>query len=498
MLSSIRSRLTLWYVGVLALLIIAFALVTYLLVSRNLDETLNRNLQEVGRSIETDLKKEEADIAAERLMPFKPVDEEGEDEDEKKPEIEPDEVPLTIEAAIAEEINDLRSRDYGFLVLAQNGQLIASSVDDAALRNRLTNLPPGPLFVDLPGGNEGIRVYRKPLGLDGKKFQLLITHSLREQTDFLASLRNIFFIALPVALVLAGLGGYFLARRSLAPVVAMSGQAASISSANLTERLPVKNERDELGSLAKVFNDLLSRLENSFQQQKQFMADASHELRTPLAIVRGESEVAISLETRSAEEYLESLGVVHDESLRLTKIVDDLFTLARADSGQLKPQFAELYVDEILADCIRHMRTLAEKKKVSLNLISNGELPFRGDENLLHRLFLNLLDNAIKYNRPGGSVTVECEDYRITVSDTGNGIPLEVQARIFERFFRVDSARSRSEISETAGAGLGLSIAQWVAEVHHGSLILRRSDLKGSVFQLDLLRQGRCQTRDFL
>ncbi len=483
MFTSIRARLTLWYVGVLALSIITFALATYLLVARNLDDTINKSLEEIGRSIEADLKKEEADIAAERLLPLEPVEEEEED---KKQQIQVDEVPLTIEAAIAEEINDLRARDFGFVVLDQNGQQIASSINDAAFQNRLEHLLANASFVDLSGKNLTTRVYRKPLVLDGKPFKLLITRSLREQAVFLASLRNIIFAAIPIALLFAGLGGYFLARQSLAPVVAMSEQAACIGSSNLNERLNVRNERDELGSLAKVFNDLLSRLENSFQQQKQFMSDASHELRTPLAIVRGESEVAISKETRSAEEYRESLGIVHDESLRLTKIVEDLFTLARADSGQLKPQFAEVYLDEILADCIRHMRVPAEKKKVSLNLISNGELPFRGDENLLHRLFINLLDNAIKYNRSGGSVTVECENYRITFSDTGNGIPPEVHARIFERFFRVDSARSRVERSETAGAGLGLSIAQWVAEVHHGILILQRSDLDGSVFRIEL------------
>ena len=483
MLSSIRARLTLWYMGVLALLILVFALVTYLVVSRNLEATINKGLEEVGRSIEADLKKEEADILAERLMPAEPIDEEP-DEDEKKPQFVADEVPLTIEAAIAEEVNDLRTRDFGFVVLDGSRKQIASSISDPIFQNRLESLPSDNSFVDLPGENETVRVYRTPLDLDGKTFHLLITRSLREPAEFLTSLRTIFFAAFPAALLLAGLGGYFLARRSLAPVVAMSEQAVSIGSTNLNERLSVRNERDELGSLASVFNDLLSRLEKSFQQQRQFMADASHELRTPLAIVRGESEIAISKEDRSAEDYRESLAIVHDESRRLTRIVDDLFILARADSGQFKPHFADVYVDEILADCIRHIRVLAEKRYVSLSFSSSGEMPMSGDEDLLRRLFINLLDNAIKYNRPGGSVTVNCENYRVTVCDTGSGVPADVQPKIFERFFRVDPARSRSERTETAGAGPALSIAQWVAKAHSATIVLARSDESGSQFEV--------------
>ena len=317
MLNSIRTRLTLWYLGVLALIIIAFAAVTYLLVARNLSQTLDNNLAEIGRSVETDLHKEEADIAAMRLLPATPV----EDEDEKKPVDADDELPLTIESAIAEELEDLRSRDFGFMVFDRSGQVIGSTITVPELEERSKSLAADVPFTDVLIEIETFRIHQMSLSLDEKPFRLLITRPLREQTEFLAGLRRIFFITVPIALILAGLGGYFLARRSLAPVVSMSDQAEKIGSANLNERLSVKNERDEIGNLAKVFNALLSRLERSFDQQKQFMADASHELRTPLAIVRGESEVAISKEDRPAAEYRESLSIVHDESKRLSKIV---------------------------------------------------------------------------------------------------------------------------------------------------------------------------------
>ena len=196
--------------------------------------------------------------------------------------------------------------------------------------------------------------------------------------------------------------------QSLAPVVEMGDRAARISAANLGERLPVQNERSELGRLARIFNDLLARLNLSFEQQRRFMADASHELRTPVAIVCGESEVALSQAARSAEEYRESLSILHDEGQRLTRVVEDLFVLARADAGQYQLADANFYLDETLGECVRAVRSLAAQRSVELQYQnSDDELPFRGDEGLIRRMILNLLDNAIKYTPAGGHVGVE-------------------------------------------------------------------------------------------
>src|SRR5688500_2586646 len=150
----------------------------------------------------------------------------------------------------------------------------------------------------------------------------------------------------------------------------MGEQANRISAANLHERLPVANEKDELGKLARLFNDLLDRLDQEFDRQRRFMADASHELRTPLAVVRGESEVTLARESRTPAEYRESLGVVNDVSKRMSKIVEDLFTLARADSGELHANFNELYLDELVAETIRVVRTLADKRNITIELES--------------------------------------------------------------------------------------------------------------------------------
>jgi two-component system, OmpR family, sensor kinase len=215
------------------------------------------------------------------------------------------------------------------------------------------------------------------------------------------------------------------------------------------------------------------------------MADASHELRTPVAILRGEAEVALSRQSRSLEEYRESLGVLHQEAERLTHIVEDLFTLTRADAGQYPLQPRDFYLDELVGECVHSARTLALAKRISLNFEEASESPIHADESLLRRMILNLLDNAIKYTSEGGRVTVTCrragEEYVLSITDTGGGIPADLQPRIFERFFRVDKARSRAE-NDGSGAGLGLSISRWIAEAHHGRLELTRSDSIGSTF----------------
>jgi signal transduction histidine kinase len=177
--------------------------------------------------------------------------------------------------------------------------------------------------------------------------------------------------------------------------------------------------------------------------------------------------------------------VLHSEARRLTHIVEDLFTLTRADAGQYPISAKDFYLDELVTDCVHSARTLALAKDISLTTDASGELPIHADENLLRRMILNLIDNAVKYTSKGGSVAVSCQrsgdDYAISIQDTGSGISPELQPRIFERFFRADKARSRSE-SDGGGAGLGLSIARWIAAAHNGRLELTQSGPGGSIF----------------
>ena len=460
MFDSVRSRLTIWYIAVLALVIISFAVLSYSLTARLLNRATDENLAEMARNFKTSLDSEQTDETEQ----------------------------ISIEKDIIEAVGESNFHDYIFTVTDGNTRQIASTAD--ANKISAQNFDDfRENFQTIKGGGESYRVYYLPLDFGTQKYNLFVARSLEDQTEFLTRLRSIFFVSVPLTVFWAALGGYFLAKKSLAPIALMSRRAAEIGAANLHERLPVNNEKDELGDLAQVFNRLLERLENSFEQQRQFMADASHELRTPLAIVRGESEIAIS-KPRSTADYRESLHVVHDESKRLTRIVEDLFTLARADAGQTKPDQSDVYLDELIAESIRAVHVLAQQKNVRFEFAAAREMPVRGDEQLLRRLFVNLFDNAIKYNRTDGKVSVTAEtgahEYRILIGDTGAGIDEDDRTKIFQRFYRADRARSRSAETLTSGAGLGLSIALWIAELHHGTIEIVSTDDAGSVFAVIL------------
>jgi heavy metal sensor kinase len=291
-------------------------------------------------------------------------------------------------------------------------------------------------------------------------------------------------IAIVFSLLLAGSGGWFLARGSLSPLAAMASATERITANNLDERLPV-GAKDELGRLATRFNELLSRLSASFSQQRQFMADASHELRTPLSVVRTAAQVTLQKPERPNSEYREALALIEQQASRLSRVVEDMFALTRADMNQLPLDISELYLDEIVADTTRAANILAQRKGVHLKSQDLQEAPYRGDDRLLRQMISNLLDNAIKFTPEGGTVEVQFKragaGYEITVVDTGCGIPEDLQVRVFDRFFRTDGARAGTNGS--GGAGLGLAISRSIAELHEGRLTLQSSGPgRGSTF----------------
>jgi heavy metal sensor kinase len=288
-------------------------------------------------------------------------------------------------------------------------------------------------------------------------------------------------VGIPVALGLAAAGGWWIARRALRPVSEMVAQAREITERSSGYRLSVRHPEDELGVLAAAFNELLERLDGALKAQRRFMADASHELRTPVSVVRTAAEVTLDRETRAEPEYREALGVVAEHARRLGRMVDDMLTLARADASGLQVEATDLYLDELLAECVRDAGVLARERGVLVRCANGSERPFRGDERLLRQMLMNLLDNAVRHTPRDGQVEacLSASDgvVEITVSDGGRGVPLEDRERIFERFVRVDAARSRP-----GGAGLGLPIARCIAEAHWGTLSLARSGPDGSTF----------------
>lgn len=472
MTNSVRARLTLWYTGAMAIVLAVLAVATYVILKENVVRRADVEAVGLADSFLATVHAELADLPPS----------EG------------------IGRPVAAAISEHRFQDVIFVVADAHGNLLGVSENphphehEPDLRNllgsfMLTVSASPDSFFSARLERHRFRAYARHFSLRDQPATLVVLQSLHHQNEFLETLAGTFAIVIPLSLVLAGFGGYLLARSSLSPVVAMSGQASRIGAENLHERLHVQNPQDELGRLAAAFNELLDRLSGSFERQRRFVADASHELRTPVAILCGETDVTLSQPDRTQEEYRESLHILGEEAKRLKRIVEDLFTLARADAGQYPLDPSDFYLDELAAECCRNLRTLAAARQITVHCDTERELPIRADETLVRRMLLNLLDNAIKYTPPGGAVCVRSAagngSYRLSVEDSGPGIPPDMQSRIFERFFRVDKARSRAE-SDGGGAGLGLAIAAWIAEVHGGKIELAKSDSTGSTFTVAL------------
>ncbi|MCU1383244.1 MAG: cusS [Acidobacteria bacterium] len=306
-----------------------------------------------------------------------------------------------------------------------------------------------------------------------------VSDIMREQRE----VQEAMLVGIPIVLLLASAGGLWLATIGLRPITQMAGRAARIAPTGL-EDLGETDRRDELGQLATAFNGLVARLRAALQTQRQFMADASHELRTPVSIVRATSDVMLSREHRDEAEYREAMTIVGGQSLRLGRLVEDMLVLARADAGGYPLRPVDLYLDEVVADCRRAVDVLATERGVAIRSSGSPDIPFRGDEDLLRRLVLNVMQNAVQHTPSGGAVAVDIRQERdavtIRVTDEGAGIPPGDQQRIFDRFVQLDAAR-RGE-----GTGLGLPIARWIAEAHHGSLVLERSGPNGTTFCVSL------------
>ena len=446
MFDSVRTRLTLWYVAVLALVLIVFSVGVYLLLARELYFKLDADLKTAVEGAARLLERERA---------------EGESEQQ----------------AAASVIEEMSAPHQSLAILDGTGKLLARKNDAPVSRlPDVSSLPVAAIRFETITQSEALRLAIQRCTTHNTNYVIVVGQSLATISEQLQQLRSIFLIVIPAALLLAGIGGSLLVRRSLAPVVAMAEQARRISSENLNARLPVANEQDELGRLAMTFNDLLERLETSFDQQRQFMADASHELRTPLHVIRTADEVTLGQAHREESEYRDALAMIGEQSRRLTRIVEDMFTLARADAGHRELTPTDFYLDELVAETARAAEVLAKNKNIHIEAQQGSEALYRGDEGLLRQLLLNLLDNAIRHTPSGGQVRIALAQnsaaFEINVSDTGEGIPLEAQPHIFERFFRADKARSRAEQSSGGGRGWGCPLRAGLRRHTEGNLRL--------------------------
>ena len=373
-----------------------------------------------------------------------------------------------------------------FQVCDQDGQWLYRSVPLES--NNVPIATPGllgsPRFQTLSVERHSLRFYSQRIVANGRPYTVQVAAPMNEAFEAMEWFRLILLFAAPLLLIAASIGGYWLSTRALAPVDEISRTAQRISIENLTDRLQVAETGDQLQRLSETLNAMLSRLEGSVRRITQFTADASHELRAPVSLIRTTAEVAVQRD-RTAAEYREALDEILQEAERTSQVVDSLMLLARADSGKESLECVPVDLCSVVRGAVEQGEKLARNHGLSCTAsLAAGPIPIQADGDALRRALLILIDNAVKYTPESGSVMVRLETNKgfaiVSVSDTGIGIAKSDRAHIFDRFWRADKARSR----EQGGAGLGLSIARWIAEMHRGSIEVESEPGKGSTFHL--------------
>ena len=477
---SLRFKLTLWYVLISGILLISFSSFLYLYLTKSLYRDVDNKLRALAELIASESSSPlskfgfgNIDQTLETSMNLKPVVKfiqvlDGSGNIGRKSEnLKNVQLPVSLSA--------LKSSSKGIITFETNRSF----------------------------GNTPLRIINFPIIENNHITKILqIASSLEEVEDAINTLFLILIITVPLALIVASMGGQFLAHKALKPVDNITQTARMITSQNLNQRIIPPKVKDEISRLIDTFNEMISRLDQSFRQMKQFSSDASHELKTPLTILKGEVEVTLRKE-RPPQEYQQILKSNLEEINRMSQIVEDLLLLSKADTGEIHLNREDINLAEILNEIVAQMDMLTRVKRLHLSTSNHQQdIHFFGDALRIRELFINLIENGIKYTEEGGFIHItlvkeykaplknqpngvgeEKEEFvKIIVSDTGIGIAKEDQERIFDRFFRVDKARSREE----GGSGLGLSICKWIVEAHHGEIKVESELGKGSSFIVKL------------
>jgi heavy metal sensor kinase len=379
-----------------------------------------------------------------------------------------------------------------FVRLSRDGAVIyasgrAATFDPAGLP--LVAAGDSPRIALLPDGNRLLIVaeeYRTP---SGREYVIESGGPMQPVDTVLSHLIFLLLLGVPVVLLVAVGGGYILVGQALAPVVQIARSAEQITLHNLDGQLPLAPTGDELEQLSLALNRMISRLREAFEQNRRFLADASHELRTPLTALRGELESAVE-QAGPLPELRDKVGSALEEVDRLAKIVQTLFAISRLDAGEAQQEWRRFDLARLAAGTADQMSLLAEDKGISVNCNVEQEVNVEGDRARIKQVVVNLLDNAIKYTPPGGAIhlNVRARDSKavLEVADTGIGIPAGALPHVFDRFFRVDKARSR----EIGGAGLGLAIVKSICSAHGGQVAVESAESRGSLFTVELPLAG--------
>jgi heavy metal sensor kinase len=449
--ATIRARLTGWYAVVLTAMMVVYAAATFMAVRHEFLEQLDERLREDFEAAEARLTRTADGRVAWATDARQDVDDEA----------------RVFEAwsATGEQIH----RSGASAVLPP----IALPAPGSAYR-----------YETIVANGERWRSIAAPAAIGDYNVVLRVSRSEERVREELSEVLVVLVLGLPLVVALAGVGGYLLAHRALAPIDHLGSEARRITAERLHERLTVPNHRDEIGRLANVINDTFARLESSFDQLRRFTADSSHELRTPLAVVRGIGEAAVA-ERRTPDEYKEAIGSMLEEVDRMSGLVDTLLRLSHADAGAIRLSKEPLDVGQLARDVSSSLAILAEERKQTLSLQTDDSIVARVDRLVLREALTNVLDNAIKYGPAGSTIAIRVtrtghDKVLIAVADEGPGVPLEHRERIFDRFFRLDQSRTRNG----GGAGLGLAIARWAVEIHGGQITVDDGPRGGSEFRI--------------
>lgn len=372
----------------------------------------------------------------------------------------------------------------GRVLISYGGDVAQDPMVAGSQLTRALGSAPGLSSTRLGDAQQPFRVQMTPVGTGGRRQLLVVAGSLRGANEAVRKILILLLIAGPITLAVAALAGWLLVRNALAPVDRMRAKAESIGIDNLDERLSAANRSDEIGQLARTLNAMLDRLQAGVLARRQLIADASHELRTPLAAMRAELDVGIRDRSRGETERA-ALSSVREDVDRMSRTVDNLLTLALADSGQLELLRSEIDLQQVVRGAVKPLRALAAAKGVEMS-VSGAAGSVEADAERMHQVVTNLVENAIKYTPRGGEVGVTVwqrdGEVGVTVSDNGVGIPAAAQEQVFRRFFRADGSRSR----ESGGSGLGLAICREIALAHGGRISVQSQEGAGSSFSVVL------------
>ena len=500
---TLRAKLALMYGTLVALTMVSFAVIAYITVSNELMANLDASLTRASSSLLAVLKKEQS-TAKKPLIPRRVR--EGNRSVQRRDRLK---LPILDGSGSAEFVGPVLPADsamiedpvwsavYEHMLLNSSNYILQVADNSGLIVWRSENLTRDSLPTIAKYEAEGARVDEGKLlshyWLRGERHRIVMMRSdlanvtaaypLSEIDATLRRLFSMMLYALPLVLIASVWTGWFIAGRSLRPVDDIVRLARQITASNLEQRLTPPSNNDEIGRLVDTLNEMIARLETSFTQVKQFTSDASHELKTPLAILMGELEVALR-RPMSEGEYKATLASCLEEVERLTHVVQGLLELSRAETGQSIIERKPVRLSMLVADVCDDVLLIAETKHVELSTDLQPDIQIIGDKVRLHQAVLNVVENAVKYTPSGGSVRVELrrveDEIRLFVSDTGIGIAQEHIPFLFDRFYRVDKARSKN----IHGTGLGLAIVKWIVDVHYGTIKVVSTEGVGTSMQI--------------